>query len=102
MPDLTTDLFNDTYDQKQLYNFTGATKVHQLSQGTKRNDVYALQVAASEKELFYEGLLTEKDKIKQLGSHVVTASGPVKVKLSYMIAREGPRKGPLVSNNYGS
>ncbi len=32
---LSSDIFNDTYDKKQIYNFTGATAIHSLSQGTK-------------------------------------------------------------------
>jgi hypothetical protein len=28
---LNEDIFNDTYDQKQLFNFTGATSIHQIS-----------------------------------------------------------------------
>ena len=41
---LNPDIFNNTFDEKQIYNFTGATNVHQLSQGTKRSDVYAIAV----------------------------------------------------------
>lgn len=64
--------------------------------------MYALQVTVSGKDLNYEGLLTDRAKIEQLGAHIVIASADIKVKLSYLIAREGPKKGPLVSNNFGA
>ena len=79
------DLMENTYDRKNVYNFVGATAVHSLTKGTKFNDVYALNVSNDVKG--YEGLLTDLDKIKQMGAHIVTTTEDMKVKLSYLIYR---------------
>ncbi len=46
LPTLDETVFSNTYDKKNVYNFTGATSIRSLNQGTKFSDLYALQVGS--------------------------------------------------------